>query len=115
MLWLALKPTQARHIVVSFVMTGETWFMLISSAGSRGVSFAPQNVYTRWTTPSVKIMLALRIMRILAAKMLSPSAIHGSVGFGDSPRSPNAGTGSAETCLAVFGTNGWSNDLKWSF
>ena len=44
MLWLALKPTQARHIVVSFVMTGEIWLILISSAGSRGVSFGPQNV-----------------------------------------------------------------------
>jgi len=29
MLWLALKPTQHRHIVVSFVMTGEIWLMLI--------------------------------------------------------------------------------------
>lgn len=28
MLWLALKPTQARHIVVSFVMTGEICLML---------------------------------------------------------------------------------------
>src|SRR5580692_11708035 len=81
MLWLALKPTHARHIVVSFVMTGEVWLMLISTAGSRGVRFGPQNVYTRWTTPSVKIMLALRTMRILAAKMLSPSAIRG-FGFG---------------------------------
>jgi hypothetical protein len=44
MLWLALKPTQHRHVVVSFVMTGETWLMLICSAGSRGVSFDPQNV-----------------------------------------------------------------------
>jgi hypothetical protein len=25
MLWLALKPTQHRHIVVSFVTTGEIW------------------------------------------------------------------------------------------
>jgi hypothetical protein len=72
MLWLALKPIQHRHIVVSFVMTGEIWLMLICSAGSRGVSFGPQNVETRWTTPSVKIMLALRTMRIFAAKMLSP-------------------------------------------
>jgi len=44
MLWLALKPTQARHIVVSFVMTGEIWLMLTSSAGSRGVRFGPQKV-----------------------------------------------------------------------
>ena len=70
MLWLALKPIQHRHIVVSFVITGAVCLMLICSAGSRGVSFGPQNVWTRWTTPSVKIMLALRTMRILAAKML---------------------------------------------
>ncbi len=44
MLWVALKPIQARHMVVSFEMTGEIWFMLICSAGSRGVSFGPQNV-----------------------------------------------------------------------
>ena len=31
-------------MVVSFVMTGEIWLMLICSAGSRGVSFGPQNV-----------------------------------------------------------------------
>jgi hypothetical protein len=29
MLWLALKPTQHRHMVVSLAMTGETWLMLI--------------------------------------------------------------------------------------
>jgi hypothetical protein len=39
-----LKPTQHRHIVVSFVMTGAIWLMLICSAGSRGVSNGPQNV-----------------------------------------------------------------------
>jgi hypothetical protein len=44
MLWRALKPTYARHIVVCFVMTGEIWLMLMCSAGSRSVSFGPQNV-----------------------------------------------------------------------
>jgi hypothetical protein len=44
MLWLALKPTQYRHTVVSLVITDEVWLTLISSAASRGVSFGPQNV-----------------------------------------------------------------------
>ena len=70
-LWLALKPTQHLHMVVSLVMTGEICLILTCSAGSRGVRFGPQKVYTRWTTPSVNIMLALKTMRILAAKMLS--------------------------------------------
>ena len=43
MLWLALQPIQHRHTVVSFVITGAIWLMLICSAGSRGVSFGPQN------------------------------------------------------------------------
>ena len=76
MLWLALKPTQHRHIVVSFVMTGAIWLMLICSVGSRGVRFGPQNVYARWTAPSVKTMLALKTMRILAAKMPSLFCAH---------------------------------------
>ena len=71
MLWLALKPIQHRHMVVSFVIIGELWFMPICSAGSRGVRLGPQNVETRWRTPSIRTMLALRTMRILAAKMLS--------------------------------------------
>jgi hypothetical protein len=58
-------------MVVSFVIIGELWLMLISSAGSRGVRLGPQNVETRWRTPSVRTMLALKTMRILAAKMLS--------------------------------------------
>src|SRR5215470_14838558 len=71
MLWLALKPSQHRHMVVSFVMTGAIWLMLICSAGSRGVRFEPQNVEMRCTTPSVKPMLALRTMSTFAAKMPS--------------------------------------------
>ena len=39
-----IKADQHRHIVVSFVMTGELWLMLICSAGSRGVRLGPQNV-----------------------------------------------------------------------
>ena len=39
-----IEAHPTRHIVVSFVMTGEIWLMLICSAGSRGVSFGPQNV-----------------------------------------------------------------------
>ena len=35
-LWLALKPIQVRHIVVSRVMTGETSCMRCFSAASRG-------------------------------------------------------------------------------
>jgi hypothetical protein len=58
-------------MVVSFVIIGELWLMLISSAGSRGVRLGPQNVETRWRTPSVRTMLALKTMRILAAKMFS--------------------------------------------
>src|SRR5271156_4977116 len=58
-------------MVVSVVIIGELWLMLISSAGSRGVRLGPQNVETRWKTPSVRTMLALKTMRILAAKMLS--------------------------------------------
>jgi hypothetical protein len=58
-------------MVVSFVITGELWLMLISSAGSRGVRLVPQNVERRWRIPSVRTMLALKTMRILAAKMLS--------------------------------------------
>jgi len=42
MLWLALKPIQARHMVVSLVMTGETSLILIFKAGSRGVSLDPR-------------------------------------------------------------------------
>jgi hypothetical protein len=71
MLWLALKPTQHRHMVVSFVIISELWLILIWSAGSRGVRLGPQNVETRWRTPSIRTMLAQRTMRILAAKMLS--------------------------------------------
>ena len=44
MLWLALKPIHARHIVVCRVMTGWTSFIRACSAGSRGVSFGPENV-----------------------------------------------------------------------
>ena len=43
-LWLALKPTQHFHIVVWRVMTGDTSFILASSAGSRGPSFGTTNV-----------------------------------------------------------------------
>jgi hypothetical protein len=39
-----LKPTQHRHMVVSFVIIGELWLMLICSAGLRGVRLGPQNV-----------------------------------------------------------------------
>src|SRR4029077_5651512 len=59
-------------MVVSFVIIGEIGLMLICSAGSRGVRLGPQNVEVRWRTPSVRTMLALRTMRILAAKMRSP-------------------------------------------
>ena len=44
MLWLALKPTQQRHTVVSLVMWGDTSPMLLRSAGSRGASLEPRNV-----------------------------------------------------------------------
>ena len=71
MLWLALKPTQARHIVVSVVRTSEFWSMLTRNAGSRGVSFVPQNVKTRWATPRSRMMLALIIIRTIANKVLS--------------------------------------------
>jgi hypothetical protein len=58
-------------MVVSFVIIGELWLMLMCSAGSRGVRLGPQNVETRWRTPSIRTMLALKAMRILAAMMLS--------------------------------------------
>jgi hypothetical protein len=75
MLCVALKPIQHRHIVVSFVMTGEVWLMLIEGL-KRWVSGrehrSPKRIdevnYSE--LPSVRIMLALRAMRIFAAKML---------------------------------------------
>ncbi len=42
--WLALKPIQARHIVVSREMTGATSCMRCFSAASRGASFGPMKV-----------------------------------------------------------------------
>ena len=43
-LWLALKPIQHRHMVVSFVTIGELLLMLNCSAGSRDVRLGPLNV-----------------------------------------------------------------------
>jgi hypothetical protein len=61
-------------MVVCLVIIGEVWLMLICRAGSRGVRPWLQNVEKRWSTPSVRTMLALKTMKILAAKMVLPIA-----------------------------------------
>jgi hypothetical protein len=57
-----LKPTQARHIVVSRVMTGATAIILAVSSGSRGSNFGPLKVYGNCTRPSSKMTAALAAM-----------------------------------------------------
>src|SRR5258706_9785672 len=74
MLWLALKPTHAFHIVVSRVSTGDVTLMLARRDGSRGVSFGPEKVYTRCTTPSARMMTALTTMR--AREIITAQYIH---------------------------------------
>ena len=64
-LWLALKPIQTFHIVVWLVIPGDTSFILASSAGSRGLSFGPKNVKTRWAMPRAKGIEALAAIKML--------------------------------------------------
>jgi hypothetical protein len=71
MLWVALKPVQQRHMVVSVVRTGEIVRMLVWRVGSVGVRPVPQKVRVRCIVPRVRRMLALRTINILAAIMLS--------------------------------------------
>jgi hypothetical protein len=71
MLWVALKPVQQRHMVVSVVRTGEVVRMLAWRVGSVGVRPVPQKVKVRCIVPRARRMLALRTINILAAIMLS--------------------------------------------
>src|SRR5688572_15247129 len=75
-LWLALKPTQHFHIVVSCVMTGDTELMRCCSSASRGKSLDPLKVYRRCKSPSRSTIAALPAKRYGATSVNTGSSPH---------------------------------------
>jgi len=67
MLWVH-EPIQARHMVVSFEMTGEIWFMLIS-ARVTGRKLRPPERVDEVDDSERKDNPELRTMRIFAARI----------------------------------------------